>query len=41
VWSGEKWVCNFWFCERQVRAASKRNRPKDRSATSKKARKRR
>lgn len=42
VWSGEKWVCNFWFCERPVAAASKRSRPKGRSATtSKKARKRR
>ncbi len=24
VWSGEKWVCNFWFCERTVNTASRK-----------------
>jgi len=26
VWSGEKWVCNFWFCERPVANASLKGR---------------
>jgi len=26
VWSGEKWVCNFWFCERAVKAATRKGR---------------
>jgi len=41
VWSGEKWVCNFWFCERTVKAASKRSAPKSKSGSTKKKRKRR
>ncbi|MEM7092539.1 MAG: 2OG-Fe(II) oxygenase [Actinomycetota bacterium] len=28
VWSGEKWVCNFWFCERPVKTASKKGSAK-------------
>lgn len=40
VWSGEKWVCNFWFCERSVLAASKKNRPKTGSATKKRKKRR-
>lgn len=26
VWSGEKWACNFWFCERTVKGASMKGR---------------
>lgn len=39
VWAGEKWVCNFWFCERTVKTATKRNRPA--SAQSSRKRKKR
>lgn len=41
VWSGEKWACNFWFCERQVKAASKKSAARSKSSGSKKRRKRR
>lgn len=41
VWSGEKWVCNFWFCERPVKAASKKNAPRSNSGGTKKAKKKR
>lgn len=41
VWSGEKWVCNFWFCERQVKTATKRARPGSSAKGTKKRKKRR
>lgn len=41
VWSGEKWACNFWFCERPVKAASKKSAPKARPGGTKKRKKRR
>ena len=40
VWSGEKWACNFWFCERPVKAASKKSAPKAKPTASKKRKKR-
>lgn len=43
VWSGEKWVCNFWFCERPVKAASKasqKGRPRAGKATKKRKKRR-
>lgn len=40
VWSGEKWACNFWFCERAVKGASKKGRPASRSATKKRKKRR-
>lgn len=41
VWSGEKWVCNFWFCERTVKTASKKLRPGSSTKATKKKRKKR
>jgi len=41
VWSGEKWVCNFWFCERAVKAASKKSRSGGSQTAIKKRKKRR
>lgn len=42
VWSGEKWVCNFWFCERTVKTASRKGRVNSSAkATKKQKRKRR
>lgn len=43
VWSGEKWACNFWFCERAVKSASGKGRGQagSRGATKKKRKKRR
>lgn len=41
VWSGEKWACNFWFCERTVKAASKRSASKTKKRKPTKQRKRR
>lgn len=38
VWSGEKWVCNFWFCERPVPAASSKNARRQKSKGTKKRR---
>lgn len=40
VWSGEKWVCNFWFCERPVKDASKKGRPGSAKATKKRKKRR-
>ena len=41
VWSGEKWVCNFWFCERPVKSASRAGRPGSSKKATKKRRKKR
>jgi len=41
VWSGEKWVCNFWFCERAVKSASLKGRSGGGSRSTKKRKKRR
>lgn len=41
VWSGEKWVCNFWFCERMVKSASRSGRPGSSTKATKKRRKKR
>ena len=41
VWSGEKWVCNFWFCERPVKGASRAGRPGSSTKATKKRRKKR
>lgn len=41
VWSGEKWACNFWFCERPVKAASKRSAPKKKGNANQNKRKKR
>lgn len=41
VWSGEKWVCNFWFCERTVKTATKKGRPRASAKATKKRKKRR
>ena len=32
VWSGEKWVCNFWFRDRPVRMASAKKSKKSKKA---------
>ena len=40
VWSGEKWACNFWFCERTVKGASKKSQPGSASATKKRKKRR-
>ena len=41
VWSGEKWACNFWFCERAVKGASQKGRASSRPRGSKKRKRRR
>lgn len=41
VWSGDKWVCNFWFCEKTVKTATKKGRPGGSARGSKKRKKRR
>lgn len=41
VWSGEKWVCNFWFCERTVKSAVRRGRVGSSTKATKKASKKR
>jgi len=41
VWSGEKWVCNFWFCERQVKSASRAGRVNSSAKATKRRKKRR
>ena len=41
VWSGEKWVCNFWFCERTVKGASRAGRVGSSTKATKKRRKKR
>jgi len=41
VWSGDKWVCNFWFCERPVPSASRKGRPNSSQKATKRRKKRR
>lgn len=41
VWSGEKWVCNFWFCEKTVKSATRQGRPGSSNKATKKKRKKR
>lgn len=41
VWSGEKWVCNFWFCEKTVKTATRKGRGSGAAKSSKKRKKRR
>ncbi len=39
VWSGEKWACNFWFCERAVKGNSKKHAPRPKPTATKKRKK--
>lgn len=41
VWTGEKWVCNFWFCEKTVKTATKKGQPRAAGKATKKRKKRR
>ncbi len=41
VWSGEKWACNFWFCERPVKGASRKSSTRSGVNSSTKATKKR
>lgn len=41
VWSGEKWVCNFWFCEKTVKSATKKAQARASAKATRKRKKRR